>query len=365
MQSVFEEIPMKRSAWVLLLIMALAMAVPQADASLISYWALDDGSGTTALNQVLTGPSAYLRSNGALPTWTTGRFNSAVQFGPDDDWADVTINVPEDTMAVSLWVRTTTADTGVTSVNNPERGGENDRNIWFSGGNINGRVWAEETITATPPSGSYTDGNWHHIVHQFGSAISGQQLWVDGVLRASGSKSFSNFNWQTHFTFGWANQGAGGGSFNGTIDDVAIFSNILTPAQIAALATGSAQPDEILVHPVAELATTGTSILGRAFIYDPALGTTTAPDSYVLEYLAGPGLWEGLANVSGVQVGDLLTMGDFGVFGLPIGDHTLRLTVYGAGTYSQVTQDYALVPEPGTLAIVATGLLALLRRRRR
>lgn len=79
--------------------------------------------------------------------------------------------------------------------------------------------------------------------------------------------------------------------------------------------------------------------------------------------------WRVLTDVTGTQVGDLLSMGVFppdGRFGLPNGDYDLRLTVWGAGGMAQDSvNDFVLTPEPTTLAFLGAGLLALARRRKR
>jgi len=268
-----------------LLGVALVLAAPVADAGLLSYWNFDDGTGSSTAANYTGGPVGYLRNMDANTAWVPGRFGTALNFTAADDWVDVTQNVPETDVTVSMWVKTTTPTGGFYSVNNPERGGENDRNYWFENGNIRTRIWSEETTTSTPPPGeSYIDDAWHHVVHQYGAAIGGQRTYVDGQLRASGAKSFSNFDWQTHVEIGWCNQA---GSFNGQIDDVAIWDKVLTPSQIQNLASGlTAPPDIPFPYPVAELKLRDASIRGKALVYDPNTGTSGPPDSYKLE------IWE-------------------------------------------------------------------------
>lgn len=137
--------------------------------------------------------------------------------------------------AVSLWVKST-AGGGIFSINNPAQGGENDRNGWLSGTTANYRVWqssSEETVTT--PATTVTDGNWHQVVLQY-SAATGNRIYVDGVLSAYGDAAFSAFNWKTRLEIGWANRGA---YFNGQIDDVAVWNEALTPAQISGLYAGT------------------------------------------------------------------------------------------------------------------------------
>ncbi|MEO7318687.1 MAG: CotH kinase family protein, partial [Chthoniobacteraceae bacterium] len=85
---------------------------------------------------------------------------------------------------------------------------------------------------------------WHHVAHVFGGSVGGQKIYVDGVPVASGTKSVSDFNWQTQVNIGFSND-AGAGSFHeGEIDEVAIWSEALNAASIASLAAG-AQPADL------------------------------------------------------------------------------------------------------------------------
>ncbi len=242
-----------------------------AHASLISYWNFDDASGTAAAaNTVAGGPVATLRNMNPSTAWVAGRFGGALNFtAASNNYLDVLLNsvanIPQTNVTVSMWIKTTSGG-AFFSINDPEQGGANDRNIWVEGTNVRGRVWdfsGEETITATPPSGSYADGTWHNVVHQYGAGIGGERLYVDGQLRASGTRSVSGFNWRTHAEIGWSNLG---GYFNGQIDDVAIWNSVLDAATIQRLASGAIAPTDATATPHARLVLGGGSnILGAAY----------------------------------------------------------------------------------------------------
>lgn len=207
-------------------------------ASPVAYWMFDEGSGTTANNSVAGGPAGTL-VNG--PTWVTGYTGSgyALSFS-GSNYVDVTLPttafLSDTTSTVSMWVKST-AGGGFFSINDPAQGGSNDRNAWISGTNANYRVWqntaGEETITTSGVN--VADGNWHQVVIQYGTTT-GHRVYVDGVLRAYGDAAYSAFNWKTHLEIGWASFG---GYFNGQIDDVAVWNEILTPAQIANIFSGT------------------------------------------------------------------------------------------------------------------------------
>ena len=134
-------------------------------------------------------------------------------------------------IGVSFWFKTSNANSGLFSANDPELGGSTDRNIWLASGNANGRLWNEQTVTTSGLN--LADGQWHHIVHTYGSGISGQQLYIDGVLKASGNKNYSDFNWNNWFEVGWANQN---GYLNGQIDEFRLYNDrALTQDDVTAL----------------------------------------------------------------------------------------------------------------------------------
>ena len=81
------------------------------------------------------------------------------------------------------------------------------------------------------------DGQWHHVAYTYGGNTGGQKIYVDGILRASGFKSQSDFNWDNRVYIGHSAY-AGQPYFQGTMDDVAIWNTALTAAQMLALAQG-------------------------------------------------------------------------------------------------------------------------------
>jgi len=224
-----------------LVVLVVAFSASTAHAALLSYWAYDDGTGaTTASNAVGGGPTANLRNMDPATDWVPGRFGTALDFDGTNDYTNAVLDVSEAGQAVSVWIKST-SDGAFYSVNQPEQGGSHDRNIYLAGGNVYGRVWSDQTIASSGTN--FADGQWHHVVHQFGSAISGQQLYVDGVLQASGNKAQSDFNWQTNVQTGWSNIG---GYFTGQLDDVAIWDAPLASQQIRALSSGLATPLQIV-----------------------------------------------------------------------------------------------------------------------
>lgn len=144
---------------------------------------------------------------------------------------DTTLEVSEDNYAMSLWFNTTSEDGGIFSVVNGWNA--HDRHVYLGSGNLMARVYNNEVISTAGEH--YADGNWHCLVHTFGGEQGGQKLYVDGPLRASGSKSSSDFYWQTGIRVGHSAD-AGQRYYTGRLDEVRIYSRSLSPLDVQRMA---------------------------------------------------------------------------------------------------------------------------------
>jgi hypothetical protein len=222
----------------------------------LAYWNFDETSGTAAADSSGNNHPATL--NGGYGH-TTGLFIGAVTFNGSTGYASASIDIPETEYAVSLWFRTTSPNGGLFAAVDGNQGDNgHDRHIYLSNGNIAVRVWDTEIISTTGLT--LADGQWHNVVHTVGGSIGGQKIYVDGLLRASGYKTGSDFNWQTGITIGFAND-ATPTCFSGTIDDVRIYGSALTAgsaAYLASLPPTSITLSKITVAENAAGATVGT-----------------------------------------------------------------------------------------------------------
>ncbi|HSH05009.1 MAG TPA: tandem-95 repeat protein [Anaerolineae bacterium] len=197
------------------------------------HWPFEEGSGTTATDQSGNGHTGTLLNGPTYSTDTPLFFsNFSLQFDGVNDYIFVPINVSENSYAVSLWFKTACTNCGIYSVT--DAGNGHDRHIYLNNGNICTRVWNNEVICTSGTN--YADNNWHHIAHTFGGTVGGQKIYIDGVLKASGAKANSNFDWQTHIKIGFSADP--NRYFNGLLDDVRLYNTALTAAQITDLANG-------------------------------------------------------------------------------------------------------------------------------
>lgn len=156
--------------------------------------------------------------------------NYSCLFDGVDDYAGVTINVPETNYTYSVWFKSTDTAGAMFAVTNPvdPTASYFDRQFGLKSlGIMCHRVWSEETYCS---SSSYNDGEWHYGVVTVGSG--GGKLYVDGVQVATGAKTASDASGQTGLVIGYHNS-SGWGAYQGQLDQLRIYDYVRTPAQIA------------------------------------------------------------------------------------------------------------------------------------
>jgi hypothetical protein len=192
-----------------------------------AYWKFDEGSGTIAGDSSGNGQTGNIFG----AQWTAGRVGSALQFNGVSDYVGITINVPESEYTFAAWFKTAAANGAIMSVVDPvsPNAPAHDRHLGLQGGRVCHRVWSEETYCSP---GQYNDNLWHLAAVTVGSG--GGHLYVDGAQVATGSKTSSDFTWQTGMVIG---NHVSYGAFAGAIDEVHVYNRVLSPAEIATLYT--------------------------------------------------------------------------------------------------------------------------------
>ncbi|MGA7933649.1 MAG: LamG domain-containing protein, partial [Kovacikia sp.] len=150
-----------------------------------------------------------------------------------DDYLHVPLSEPVTGVTHELWFKTSSPDCGIFSAIEGTVVGRSDRNLCLNGGNIQARIWANETISST--NLNLADDNWHHVAHVFGT-IDGkpaQKLYVDGREVGSGTKGQSDFvpPYQNAILIGYCGD-AKDHYFKGQIDEVRIWNRVRTLAEI-------------------------------------------------------------------------------------------------------------------------------------
>lgn len=244
--------------------------------TLLAYYNFDGQS----LDQTGNSPEAVLGGSAVLTTGGLGSTgipgDEALDLGAVNDGAHAqTASGPHldqaflnNAMSVAFWqYRTLDGSTSAFWIHSPSAGG-GERGFQAHTPWGNGTIYFDQSGCCNPPQRLTTTGSslntWEHYVFQRDSEGM-REIWINGVLAASApdGEPLDPFN-------GIITIGAEGptlnNSFGGRIDDFAIFSDALTPEQIAELAAGTNPPD--LLSPPIDFKIT-------AFNHNPVSGTTT------------------------------------------------------------------------------------------
>jgi hypothetical protein len=207
---------------------------------LVAYWAFDDGQGTTVADR------SGNRRDGALTggTWLTdGRFGGALRFG-NGEYVTVAA-FPDATpgFSVSAWVRLnqytqgTTDDTNWGTIVSTETSGGWEMNIdqFSTSPGINFGFWRG------PNQGDYDSytcscldlGRWTHFMAVVDGSRKAFDVYVDGELRNTTAFSQNILPGSPTLTVGEVPWGAR--YLVGDVDDIAIYSRALVPAEVASL----------------------------------------------------------------------------------------------------------------------------------
>ncbi len=211
-------------------------------------------------------------SGATLTIGTNCNSNSAYSFNGSSNYIVSDLNVSETNYSVALWFKTTTQSCGIFSVSSNNLGtGGHDRHIYLLNGNIAARLYSDETIYTT--GANYADGNWHLIVYQYSNPDTPQKIYVDGIQKAVGTKTYSDFNWQDKIHIGFSND-AQNNYFNGTIDEVRIYNRALTTSEITAL---YAPPTTYTISTSVTPTASGTASGSGAFSCGQSVTLTATP----------------------------------------------------------------------------------------
>ena len=217
-------------------------------AGLESYWKLDEPSGTTATD-------SHGSNDGTISGATvnqTGILNKAYDFdgtNDDIDFGDVLDFERTDAFSISAWVNPDTDKYqfiyGKIGGSSPYRGyavvllATGKVNVQIINTNPTNQISTDSDTTILASSG------WNHVVVTYdgSSNESGVKIYINGSssTKTVGTDSLSATISNTDSAF-FGSQAGGGAYFDGTIDEVGIWSRVLTPDEISDLySSGSAK----------------------------------------------------------------------------------------------------------------------------
>lgn len=207
----------------------------------VAYWKLDENGGSTAHDSSPYGNAGNL-TNG--PTWTNGRFGNGLLFDGVNDYVNVLIPsfLSDQQGAITCWIKFASISQSLYGIPFAISDGaqkdeayiyvESARGISFTVSQTGTGLVKVKTANLV-----ITDTNWHFLVVQSnGTSIT---LYIDGIQTAlttqAGTNSgqwFYNATNANMSTIGTLKRASLTATFNGTIDDVAIWNRSLTTTEI-------------------------------------------------------------------------------------------------------------------------------------
>jgi predicted alpha-1,6-mannanase (GH76 family) len=258
-------------------------------------WPLNSTAGTNAPD--VSGNGNHGTINGAV--WNpNGRLGGCLTFNGVN--SSVRVNNPlVNDFTIAFWVRTTQlAGTGqwyngAGLVDSDVPFNQNDFGTALVGGKFAFGVGNPDTTIIS--STAINDGVWHLCVatrQQYNGAL---KVYVDGVLRASGTGTRDSLNSSPQLLYGAI--ASGGGSFNGSLDEVKFYARTLSSDEILALylGAGTAPP----AAPASVVATAGNSHVRLSWSEAPAANSYTIKRS-----LFDGGPYTSITNVSDANFTD-------------------------------------------------------------
>ncbi len=164
----------------------------------------------------------------------------AAQFNGTSSYVSIPRSVQDD-FTVAMWVKTTdTAGTagaqwwnGKDLVDGEVGGGGADWGTAIVNGKFVLGVGSTGGDTTLASSVNINDGSWHHVAATRSNTSGAVAVYVDGVLRGSGTGATGSRTFPPSLRIGSLQ--TGNNFFNGTLDDVRLYDRILTASEIAAL----------------------------------------------------------------------------------------------------------------------------------
>ena len=158
----------------------------------------------------------------------------------------------ENDFTVAMWVRTTdTAGSagaqwwsGKGLVDGEVAGGGADWGTAIVNGKFVIGIGSTGGDTTLASSVNINDGTWHHVAATRNNTSGAVAVYVDGVLRGTGTGATGSRNWPANLHIG--NLQTGNNFLNGTLDDVRLYDRILTTNEIAGLVSPPAAPNNLV-----------------------------------------------------------------------------------------------------------------------
>ncbi len=223
--------------------------VGSASAELVGYWKLDDGAGTKATDRSGKGHHGTLIG---APQWVAGYYRGALQFNGQNSYVEIPTSSRLEIrgqVTVAAWVNWTNAgDTWLCILANGQQNGP-----WENYGLFVNRTSLFPYFTLSlndahvpnqGPNNTIVAGRWQHLCGTWDGTTA--RIYVDGKQVFEQARTGTLTSPRMPLRLGHRN--ASVHYYNGMMDEVAVFDQALTPAEIQAAMQGLA-PAELAADP--------------------------------------------------------------------------------------------------------------------
>lgn len=205
-----------------------------ATTGLISYYEMDETSGTTCIDSFGTNSGTYsggftLNQSSLSALGTAVAFNGSSGIASIPDSASLHLTAP---FTLEAWVKTTSSGA------NTHVFGKHSGSSPFSGYGLNmefgfAAIWVGDLANGTVRgSRAVNDGSWHHVAVQLLADNTTCKIYVDGVFDLSGTKTPSLSNSAIGMIAG--DPPTGGADWGGTVTNIAVYGVALSSGTILA-----------------------------------------------------------------------------------------------------------------------------------
>lgn len=193
---------------------------------LVGHWALDEPSGTFTFD---SSASANNGNTVGTPTWTTGKLDGALTLNGSSQYVTLADIDVATTITLEAWVRPSATQTSKV-ISKFSGSSDTQGNISLASNVPSFTITTGGTLRTATAGAALSNSVWTHLVATYDGATA--KLYVNGVEAAStaatGAIATNTYVW----TVG-RDANASSNYFNGTVDNVKIFSTALDGAQVA------------------------------------------------------------------------------------------------------------------------------------
>ena len=197
----------------------------------------------TATTNVVITPLASITNNAPLcegnalnfTTTTNGIAGQAGVFNAaNSQYVTVNQTLPTDNFTIEMWIKTSTANTGLFYAGNPNLSTFSDRHIFVESGILKARIIPIGGAGAVINSGvTVNDNNWHHVaITHTTTSGTGSTIFIDGVSAVNYPTIDGCMNISTLYLGTEVHTGGSQNYYTGQMDNVRIWNVVRTGAEI-------------------------------------------------------------------------------------------------------------------------------------